>query len=52
MALGGHSSLEQVQEYIDEVDQERAADAAMIKLEMARENSREQAVAKEKSGGG
>jgi hypothetical protein len=29
----GHSSLDQVQEYLDEVDQERAAEAAMTKLE-------------------
>ena len=33
MAISGHSSLKQVQEYLDEVDQERAADAAMTKLE-------------------
>jgi integrase/recombinase XerD len=32
MAVSGHSSLEQVQEYLDEVDQERAAEAAMDKL--------------------
>ena len=32
MAVSGHSSLKQVQEYIDEVDQERAAEAAMTKL--------------------
>ncbi|MGY2804245.1 hypothetical protein [Bradyrhizobium sp. USDA 4506] len=32
MAVSGHSSLQQVQEYIDEVDQERAAEAAMTKL--------------------
>lgn len=32
MAVSGHSSLKQVQEYLDEVDQERAADAAMAKL--------------------
>jgi len=32
MAVSGHSSLDQVQEYLDEVDQERAADAAMTKL--------------------
>jgi hypothetical protein len=32
MAVSGHSSLKQVQEYIDEVDQERAAEAAMAKL--------------------
>jgi integrase/recombinase XerD len=33
MAVSGHSSLDQVQEYLDEVDQERAAEAAMVKLE-------------------
>jgi len=32
MAVSGHSSLKQLQEYLDEVDQERAADAAMAKL--------------------
>ena len=32
MAVSGHSSLDQVQEYLDEVDQERAAEAAMTKL--------------------
>jgi integrase/recombinase XerD len=32
MAVSGHSSLDQVQVYINEVDQERAADAAMTKL--------------------
>ncbi|MCP3402833.1 MULTISPECIES: hypothetical protein [unclassified Bradyrhizobium] len=32
MAASGHSSLDQVQEYLDEVDQERAAEAAMTKL--------------------
>jgi hypothetical protein len=32
MAVSAHSSLQQVQEYIDEVDQERAADAATTKL--------------------
>jgi integrase len=31
-AVSGHSSLDQVQEYLDEVDQERAAEAAMSKL--------------------
>jgi integrase len=46
MALGGHSSLKQLQEYIDEVDQERAAEAAMTKLAAARETKRQQAVAK------
>jgi integrase/recombinase XerD len=34
MAVSGHSSLDQVQEYIDEVDQERAAEAAMAKLSL------------------
>jgi integrase len=32
MAVSGHASLDQVQEYLNEVDQERAADAAMAKL--------------------
>jgi integrase/recombinase XerD len=32
MSVSGHSSLDQVQEYLDEVDQERAAEAAMVKL--------------------
>jgi integrase/recombinase XerD len=32
MAVSGHSSLDQVQVYIEEVEQERAADAAMMKL--------------------
>ena len=32
MAVSGHSSLKQVQEYIDEVDQERAAEAALAEL--------------------
>ncbi|MGX4804843.1 tyrosine-type recombinase/integrase [Bradyrhizobium guangdongense] len=32
MAVSGHSSLEQVQVYIDQVEQERAAEAAMRKL--------------------
>jgi len=32
MSVNGHSSLDQVREYIDEVGQERAADAAMTKL--------------------
>ncbi|NEU97547.1 tyrosine-type recombinase/integrase [Bradyrhizobium sp. UFLA 03-164] len=32
MAVSGHSSLAQVQEYLDAVDQERAAEAAMTKL--------------------
>lgn len=32
MAVSGHSSLDQLQEYLNEVDQERSADAAMLKL--------------------
>jgi integrase/recombinase XerD len=32
MSVSGHSSLDQVQEYLDEVDQERAAEAGMVKL--------------------
>ena len=36
MAVSSHSSLKQVQEYIDEVDQERAAEAAMEKLNKGR----------------
>jgi integrase len=32
MAVGGHSSLAQVQKYIEEANQERGADAAMDKL--------------------
>ena len=32
LAVWGHGSLAQVQEYLDEVDQERAAEAAMVKL--------------------
>jgi integrase len=32
MAVSGHSSLKQLQKYLDEVDQERAADAAFTKL--------------------
>lgn len=35
MAVSGHASLDQVQEYLNEVDQERAADAAMAKLSPA-----------------
>jgi len=31
MSVNGHSSLDQAQEYIDEVYQEHAADAAMTK---------------------
>jgi integrase/recombinase XerD len=34
MAVSGHSSLDQVQVYLDEVDQERAADAGMKKVEV------------------
>ena len=37
MAVSGHSSLKQVQEYLDEVDQERAAEAAMAKLALVPE---------------
>ena len=51
MALGGHSSLKQVQEYIDEVDQERAADAVTTKLETARETKRKRQVAQIENGG-
>jgi integrase len=32
MAVSGHASLDQVQEYLKKVNQERAADAAMAKL--------------------
>ncbi|MBI2715694.1 MAG: tyrosine-type recombinase/integrase [Rhizobiales bacterium] len=32
MQVGGHSSLQQLQEYLDEVEQERQADSAMAKL--------------------
>lgn len=32
MAVSGHASLDQVQEYLNDVDQERAADAAIAKL--------------------
>jgi integrase len=32
MSVSGHSSLDQLQEYLNEVDQERSADAAMMKL--------------------
>lgn len=35
MPVSGHASLDQVQEYLNEVDQERAADAAMAKLSPA-----------------
>jgi hypothetical protein len=33
LALGGHSSLDQVQEYINEVEQERMAESALAKME-------------------
>jgi hypothetical protein len=33
LAISGHSSLDQLQEYLAELDQERAADAALAKLE-------------------
>jgi hypothetical protein len=36
MALSGHSTLSQVQIYIDEADQERQADAALAKVAKAR----------------
>ena len=32
MQVNGHSSLKQLQEYLDEVEQEQMADAAMEKL--------------------
>jgi integrase/recombinase XerD len=32
MAVSGHSSIKQLQEYLDEVEQERLAEAAMTKL--------------------
>jgi hypothetical protein len=32
LAISGHSSLDQLQEYLAELDQERAADAALAKL--------------------
>jgi len=35
MAVSGHSSLKQLQEYLDEVDEERAAENTMIKLRKA-----------------
>jgi hypothetical protein len=41
MAVSGHSTLSQVQVYIDEVDQERAADAAITKL-VGRQRSKPQ----------
>jgi hypothetical protein len=34
MPVSGHSALDQVHEYLDEVDQERAAEAAIMKLAM------------------
>jgi integrase/recombinase XerD len=36
MNVSGHSSLQQLQEYINEVEQERQADAAFVKLMAAR----------------
>jgi hypothetical protein len=36
MNVNGHSSLAQLQEYLDEVEQERQADAALIKLMAAK----------------
>jgi hypothetical protein len=35
MHVSGHSSLKQLQEYLDEVDQEVMADSAMDKLQAA-----------------
>ena len=32
MHISGHSSLDQLQEYLDEVERERAVDAVMTKL--------------------
>jgi integrase len=39
MQVSGHSSLKQLQEYLDEVDQEHQADAAMAKLMTKTETS-------------
>jgi integrase/recombinase XerD len=39
MAISGHSSLQQVQEYIEEVEQERMADSAITKLVNASKTS-------------
>lgn len=36
MNVSGHSSLAQLQEYLDEVEQERQADAALTKLMAAK----------------
>ncbi|MGV7216051.1 tyrosine-type recombinase/integrase [Bradyrhizobium sp. UFLA05-112] len=36
MNVSGHSSLQQLQEYLDEVEQERQADAALTKLRAAK----------------
>jgi hypothetical protein len=36
MSESGHSSLDQLQEYLNEVDQEHLADAAMVKLSNGR----------------
>jgi integrase len=36
MSVSGHSSLDQLQEYLNEVDQEHLADAAMMKLSNGR----------------
>jgi hypothetical protein len=33
-AISGHSSLKQLQEYLDEVSQEQLAEAALAKLEI------------------
>lgn len=40
MNVSGHSSLDQLQEYLDEVDQERAADAAMTKMVKASDEAK------------
>jgi integrase len=40
MNVSGHSSLAQLQEYINEVEQERQADAALAKLMTARKDQK------------
>jgi hypothetical protein len=40
LAISGHSSLDEVQVYIEEVEQEPAADAAMMKLAKVPEKNR------------
>jgi hypothetical protein len=39
MAVSGHSSLAQVQVYLDEVEQDKMAEAAMEKLEAKQRTS-------------